>query len=107
MRPGGSNPSLSAGVDRQFREGAGVVERGRLLSGCGLKRSTEGSNPSLPATNPRKPGEYSPGFSRCNERRCRISRNELNMSIAMDERVESAIKQKVWAVVGASNDRNK
>lgn len=32
-------------------EGAGEVERGRLLSGCGVYSSTEGSNPSLPARN--------------------------------------------------------
>ena len=29
--------------------GAGVDDRGRLLSGCGVKSSTQGSNPCLPA----------------------------------------------------------
>ena len=29
--------------------GAGVVDRGRLLSGCRVKSSTQGSNPCLPA----------------------------------------------------------
>jgi hypothetical protein len=46
---GGSNPSPSAWL--LVRGGAGVADRGRLLSACrGLKASTEGSNPSLPAS---------------------------------------------------------
>lgn len=40
--------ALSA-LNCPVREGARVVEWGRLLSGCGPYKSTEGSNPSLPA----------------------------------------------------------
>ena len=46
---GGSNPSPSAIVIKWG--GAGVDERGRLLSGCRGLAPTEGSNPSLPAIN--------------------------------------------------------
>ena len=62
---GGSNPSPSAKcswivlarVPSAMYEqklntvwgGAGVDDRGRLLSGCGVYSSTQGSNPCLPA----------------------------------------------------------
>jgi hypothetical protein len=50
----GSNPSPSAckfeGKEKvNIWGGARVVEWGRLLSGCWVFSSTEGSNPSLPA----------------------------------------------------------
>jgi hypothetical protein len=68
---GGSNPSPSAkrfwiydcrfaivkraiqnpksAIENRIGGGAGVDDRGRLLSGCGVKSSTQGSNPCLPA----------------------------------------------------------
>ena len=50
----GSNPSPSAWKfegkqNKMIRGGARVVDWGRLLSGCWVLSSTEGSNPSLPA----------------------------------------------------------
>jgi len=54
-----------------------------------------------------KPGEYSPGFFVARIDGIRFGEASAPMSTTMDERVATAIKQKVWAVVGASNDRSK
>ncbi len=40
------------------RGGAGVAERDRLLSDCRALNSTEGSNPSLPATILKPPRRF-------------------------------------------------
>ena len=51
----GSNPTPSAQSLTFFWGGARVVEWGRLLSGCWVISSTEGSNPSLPALSKKPP----------------------------------------------------
>ncbi|GEM_PF-4762254 len=45
-------PPPEPAIQRTLRGGAGVVDRGRLLSGCRAKNSTQGSNPCLPADMP-------------------------------------------------------